>query len=68
LINTEVAQYGDSRIECAASDLVLHDALEVNNKVPAASASSKLFTAMSTPASIQNIIHFHMVVKDSTST
>jgi hypothetical protein len=51
LINTEVAQYGDSCIEYAAPDLVLHDALEVNNKVPASSASSKLFTAMSTPAS-----------------
>jgi hypothetical protein len=51
LISTEVAQYGDSCIECATSDLVLHDALEVNNKVPASSASSKFFTAMSTPAS-----------------
>jgi hypothetical protein len=32
LISTEVAQYGDSCIECASSDLVLHEALEVNNR------------------------------------
>jgi len=32
LISTEVVQYGDSHIECASCDLVLHDALEVNNR------------------------------------
>lgn len=32
LIITEVAQYEDSRIECASSDLVLHDVLEANNR------------------------------------
>jgi len=31
LISTEVAQYEDSLIECA-SGLVLHDALEVNER------------------------------------
>jgi hypothetical protein len=51
MISTAVAQYGDSRIERATSNLVLHDALEVSNKVPTSSASCKFFTAMSTPAS-----------------
>jgi hypothetical protein len=32
LISTEVVQCEDSRIECASSDLILHDALEANNR------------------------------------
>ena len=71
LISTEVTQYEDSRIECASYDLVLHDALEANNRQDSACFFCILLSSL-LPCShlplIWNIIHCHMVVNDNSNT
>jgi len=64
LISTEVAQYEDSR----ASGVVLHDALEVNKRQESACFFCILHPLSSHLPLIWNIIHLHMVVKDSSNT